>query len=76
MSYLVIRLYDFVYFQEVLHVAQTDMQLAACSAFLQILQNDLVPITNYTQTFLQTILMSLDSRDPGMQGVYKDDQGI
>lgn len=52
-------------FQEVLHLAQTDMQLAATSAFLQILQKNLVPIQNYSQTFLQTILNSVDSKDPG-----------
>ncbi len=43
------------------------MQLAACSAFLQILRNDLVPLGSYTQTFLQTILMAIDSRDLGKE---------
>ena len=52
-------------FQEVLHVAHEEMQLAASSAFLQILRKDLVPIQNYTQTFLQTILSSIDIKDPG-----------
>ncbi|XP_050404688.1 serine/threonine-protein phosphatase 4 regulatory subunit 4 [Patella vulgata] len=50
--------------REVLHVAQTEMQLAASSAFLQILQQQIVPIQNYTQTFLQTILTSVESKDP------------
>lgn len=51
--------------QEVLYVAQQDMQLAASSAFLQILQDQLIPVQNYTQTFLQTILSSVDSKDSG-----------
>ena len=46
-------------------MAQAEMQLAACTAFLQILQKQLVPLHNYTQTFLQTILVAIDSRDPG-----------
>ena len=54
-----------LWFQEVLHVAHEEMQLAASSAFLQLLQKDLVPIQNYTQTFLQTILSSIDIKDPG-----------
>lgn len=51
--------------QEVLHVAQTEMQLAACGAFLQILQKDLIALDNYAETFLPSILTSLDNRDPG-----------
>ena len=54
-----------LFFQEVLHVAQCEMQYAASAAFLQILQKNLVPIQNYTQTFLQTILNSVDGKDPG-----------
>ncbi|XP_052767740.1 serine/threonine-protein phosphatase 4 regulatory subunit 4-like isoform X2 [Mya arenaria] len=50
--------------REVLHVAQADMQLAASSAFIQILRKDLVPVQNYAQTFLQTILSSVDNKDP------------
>ena len=46
-------------------MAHEEMQLAASSAFLQLLQKDLVPIQNYTQTFLQTILSSIDIKDPG-----------
>ena len=46
-------------------MAQQDMQLAASTAFLQILQDKLVPLQNYTQTFLQTILTSVDSKDSG-----------
>jgi hypothetical protein len=51
--------------QEVLYVAQQDMQLAASTAFLQILQDKLVPLQAYSQTFLQTILTSVDSKDSG-----------
>lgn len=41
------------------------MQLAASSAFVQILRKDLVPVQNYASTFLQTILSSVDNKDPG-----------
>lgn len=58
--------------REVLHLAQTDMQLAATSAFLQILQKNLVPIQNYSQTFLQTILNSVDSKDPDVASAWLD----
>ncbi|KAK3094055.1 hypothetical protein FSP39_023500 [Pinctada imbricata] len=58
--------------REVLHVAQTEMQLAASSAFLQILQKNLVPIQNYSQTFLQTILNSVDSKDPDVATAWLD----
>ena len=47
-------------------MAQQDMQLAAATAFLQILQDKLVPLSTYTQTFLQTILTSVDSKDAGL----------
>ncbi|KAL3873913.1 hypothetical protein ACJMK2_036990 [Sinanodonta woodiana] len=56
--------------REVLHVAQAEMQLAASTAFLQILQKELVPIQNYTQTFLQTILSSIDSKDPDVANAW------
>lgn len=56
--------------REVLHVAQAEMQLAACTAFLQILQRQLVPLHNYTQTFLQTILLAIDSRDPDVANAW------
>ena len=60
------RLTSFVLrYQEVLHVAQAEMQLAACAAFLQVLQRQLVPVQNYTQTFLQSILVGIDSKEPG-----------
>ncbi|XP_074642861.1 serine/threonine-protein phosphatase 4 regulatory subunit 4-like [Tubulanus polymorphus] len=59
-------------FWEVLHLAQAEMQIAASSAFLQILQNDLVPIQNYTTTFLETILNSVDSGDPEVAGAWLD----
>ncbi|ELU14663.1 hypothetical protein CAPTEDRAFT_194624, partial [Capitella teleta] len=57
---------------EVLHVAQTEMQFAACGAFLHILKKDLVPLNNYSQTFLQTILTSLDNRDPDIASAWLD----
>ena len=51
--------------QEVLYVASQDMQVAACSSFLQTLQQKLVPVPTYTTTFLQTIITSLSNKDPG-----------
>ncbi|KAL4238285.1 Serine/threonine-protein phosphatase 4 regulatory subunit 4 [Mactra antiquata] len=56
--------------REVLHVAQADMQLAASSAFVQILRADLVPVQNYAQTFLQTILSSVDNKDPDIANAW------
>lgn len=56
--------------REVLYVAQQDMQLAASTAFLQILQDKLVPLQNYTQTFLQTILTSVDSKDAEVSAAW------
>ncbi|XP_070181609.1 serine/threonine-protein phosphatase 4 regulatory subunit 4-like [Littorina saxatilis] len=56
--------------REVLYVAQQDMQLAASTAFLQILQDKLVPLQNYAQTFLQTILTSVDSKDPEVAAAW------
>ncbi|KAK2169619.1 hypothetical protein LSH36_8g03024 [Paralvinella palmiformis] len=57
---------------EVLHVAQPDVQLAACNAFLQILQEEKVPLQNYTQTFLKSILTSIDNRDPDVANAWLD----
>ena len=54
------------FFQEVLRVADAEMQAEACKAFLQVLQNKLVPLQHYSHTFLQTILLAIDSKDPGM----------
>ncbi|GFR62723.1 serine/threonine-protein phosphatase 4 regulatory subunit 4 [Elysia marginata] len=49
--------------QEVLHVANLDMQLAAATAFLQILERKLVAVDEYKKTFLQTILASVDNKN-------------
>jgi len=46
-------------------VAETELQQESCSVFLDILQQGLVPVQNYTQTFLQTILSCVDNKDPG-----------
>lgn len=48
-----------------LTVAEPDIQVAASTAFLQILQKELVPVQSYPQMFLQTILNSIDNKDPG-----------
>ncbi|CAC5404766.1 PPP4R4 [Mytilus coruscus] len=63
---------DVIKKEEVLHVAQCEMQYAASAAFLQILQKNLVPIQNYTQTFLQTILNSVDGKDPEVSSAWLD----
>ncbi|KAK3799239.1 hypothetical protein RRG08_054366 [Elysia crispata] len=49
--------------REVLHVANLDMQLAAATAFLQILERKLVSVDEYKKTFLQTILASVDNKN-------------
>lgn len=50
--------------REVVRVAAVDTQRVAGTVFLEILQRKLVPMQTYSQTFLPTILLSLDSRDP------------
>lgn len=42
------------------------MQLAAATAFLQILERNLVSVDEYKKTFLQTILTSVDNKNEGM----------
>ncbi|XP_059161165.1 serine/threonine-protein phosphatase 4 regulatory subunit 4-like isoform X2 [Physella acuta] len=49
--------------REVLYVANMDMQLAAATAFLQILERKLVSVEEYKRTFLQTILTSVDNKN-------------
>lgn len=56
--------------QEVLQVADIDMQLAAATTFLQILEKDLVTVDEYKSTFLQTILTSVDNKHEGMSPNY------
>ena len=51
--------------QEVVRVAEADMQQESCAVFLEILEHGLMPVHNYTETFLQTILMCMDNKDPG-----------
>lgn len=50
--------------QEALPTAQPEVQLAASNSFLTILEKELVPHATFTQTFLQSILASVDSKDP------------
>lgn len=45
-------------------MAQPEVQLAASNTFLTILEKELVPHATFTQTFLQSILASVDSKDP------------
>ena len=52
-------------FQEVLYVAAQDMQVTACSTFLQALQMKLVPVPAYTTTFLPAIITGLANKDQG-----------
>ncbi|XP_014681369.1 PREDICTED: serine/threonine-protein phosphatase 4 regulatory subunit 4-like [Priapulus caudatus] len=49
--------------KEVLHMAPVEVQLAGCQSFLSILENEILPHTTYTQSFLQSILASVDSKD-------------
>ncbi|XP_076441962.1 serine/threonine-protein phosphatase 4 regulatory subunit 4-like isoform X2 [Babylonia areolata] len=56
--------------REVLHVAQQDMQLAAAKSFLKILQDKLVPLEVFTNTFLKTIVSCVDSKDPEVAAAW------
>ncbi|XP_018583356.1 serine/threonine-protein phosphatase 4 regulatory subunit 4 isoform X2 [Scleropages formosus] len=49
--------------REVLHVAGVELQLAAASSFLTILQDDIVLIQTHTHSILQIVLLNLDHRD-------------
>ena len=46
-------------------MANMEMQLAAASAFLQILDKKLVSVEDFRKTFLQTILTSVDNKNEG-----------
>ncbi|XP_046472879.1 serine/threonine-protein phosphatase 4 regulatory subunit 4 isoform X4 [Neodiprion pinetum] len=50
--------------QQTLSNASSEFHMAASSTFKTILEQKLVNPTTFTQTFLQSILNSLDSRDP------------
>ncbi|XP_024945736.1 serine/threonine-protein phosphatase 4 regulatory subunit 4 isoform X2 [Cephus cinctus] len=50
--------------QQTLPTASTEFHMAASSTFKTILEQRLVNYATFTQTFLQSILNSLDSRDP------------
>ena len=49
-------------------VAETEIQEESSSVFLEVLQQRLMPVHNYTETFLQTILVCIDNKDPGRTG--------
>uniref|UniRef100_T1IPS6 TOG domain-containing protein n=1 Tax=Strigamia maritima TaxID=126957 RepID=T1IPS6_STRMM len=49
--------------QAVLPNSQAEVHLEASNSFLTILERELVPATTFTQTFLQSILTSVDSKD-------------
>lgn len=51
--------------QEVLHGAVTEIQLAAATSFLTILQDDIILIHTHTYSILKTVLVHLNHRDPG-----------
>jgi hypothetical protein len=54
-----------VYVFQGLPSTSAEFHLAASSTFLTILEKKLVHPRTFTQTFLQGILSSIDSRDPG-----------
>jgi len=68
--------------QEVVRVAEVEMQQESCTVFLDILEKGLVPVQNYTQTFLQTILTCMENKDPGLMFsgsdmiIFTDDAAI
>lgn len=47
-------------------MATVETQRVAGAVFLEILQRNLVPIQTYSQTFLSTVLLGMDNRDPGI----------
>ncbi|XP_063078611.1 serine/threonine-protein phosphatase 4 regulatory subunit 4 isoform X2 [Engraulis encrasicolus] len=49
--------------REVLHVAGVEIQLAAASSFLTILQDDIVLIQTHTHSILQIVLLNADHRE-------------
>lgn len=53
--------------QQSLATASTEFHIAASSTFKTILEQKLVSHNVFSQTFLQSILNSLESRDPGKQ---------
>ncbi|KAG8042706.1 hypothetical protein G9C98_005341 [Cotesia typhae] len=56
--------------QESLQEASTEFHVAASSTFKTILEQRLVSHSTFTQTFLQSILNSLDSKDQGNYNNY------
>ncbi|CAH1262592.1 PPP4R4 [Branchiostoma lanceolatum] len=58
--------------REMLHVAGPDVQLAATISFLSILEREVIPISTYSSTFLQTIIMSLEVKDPVVSNAWLD----
>ncbi|XP_078675204.1 serine/threonine-protein phosphatase 4 regulatory subunit 4-like isoform X2 [Branchiostoma floridae x Branchiostoma belcheri] len=56
--------------REMLHVAGADVQLAATISFLSILEREVIPISTYSSTFLQTIIMSLEVKDPVVSNAW------
>jgi len=55
-----------VWVQEVVGVADAEVQQESSVVFLEILQRGLVPLHSYTDTFLQTIINCVDNKDPGI----------
>jgi len=55
-----------LWLQEVVRVAESEVQHESSVVFLEVLQQRLVPLHNYTDTFLQTILACIDNKDPGL----------
>ncbi|XP_070577691.1 serine/threonine-protein phosphatase 4 regulatory subunit 4-like isoform X3 [Ptychodera flava] len=60
--------------KEVLHVAGSDVQVAATQAFLTIIENQIVSYPVFAQTFLQSMLQSIDNRDPALRQKRKEQE--
>lgn len=56
--------------REVVRVATIETQRVAGAVFLEILQRNLVPIQTYSQTFLPTVLLGMDNRDPELSTAW------
>lgn len=55
----------FILLFQTLPNASKEFHIAASNSILSILEKNLLNTNTFTQTFLQSILVSIDSKDPG-----------